>query len=432
MLRTHSRRIPFIATLGAVAAASLVLAGCSSTPEASPSSSSSPAVPVDAQMTPVLASVPNSPIPFVGSDAKTWLVYELSLINFTSGATKLDKVEVLNADTGAVLKELSGKAIARATQPFGSSSPTDEDIADEAGTGSGAAAKLSTLPPASGALVFLDVAIDVDATVPTRLSHRLSLTAEAAPPGSQELTEEVPAIDVSSSQVPIGQNPLRGDGYVSADSCCANRHRRAALSINNEVFLAQRFAVDWEQVDSSGRIFQGDPADVNSYEIYGKDAHAFANATVAAAVDEYPDQVPQTVEDVNLQNADGNHVVLDLGNGNYVLYAHLIPGSLAVKVGDQVNAGDVIGKVGNSGNSIAPHLHFHVMDSASPLASSGVPYELSAFTVTAQVAGDTADQRTAAFDKAEAKGTVLPTVPSASDGARQDAFPLDQLIISMQ
>jgi len=318
-------------------------------------------------MTPVLATVEDTPVTFTGSDGKIWIVYELSLVNFTGGA-----------------------------------------------------------------MVFIEIAVDAGAPVPTQLSHRLSITAQAAPPGSQNLTEDVPAIDVTSSQVPIGQNPLRGEGYVSADSCCSNRHRRAALAINNEVFLSQRFAVDWEQVDSAGKIYQGDPAAVASYEIYGKAAYAFANSTVVAAVDGLPDQVPQTVKDVTLQNADGNHIVLDLGNGNYVLYAHLIPGSLTVKVGDQANAGDVLGKVGNSGNSIAPHLHFHMMSAASPLVSNGLPYALSAFTVTGQVAGDTADQRTVAFDKAEAKGTVLPTVPSPNDGARQDEFPLDQLLITMQ
>ncbi|NQU37677.1 MAG: hypothetical protein HQ526_08815, partial [Actinobacteria bacterium] len=250
MSRNLLGRFP-VATVGIVAALSLVLAGCAAQTDTTPSATTSPAAPVDAKMTPVLATVETLPEPFVGSDGKTWLVYELSLVNFTSGATAIDKVEVLNPETDTVLKKLSGKAIKRATQPFGGSSPTDEDIADEAGTGSGKATELSTMAPSSGALVFLEVAIDAGQPVPTQLSHRLSLTAEAAPPGSQKLTEDVPAIDITSGQVPIGQNPLRGEGYVSADSCCANRHRRAALAIDNEVFFAQRFAVDWEQLDSS-------------------------------------------------------------------------------------------------------------------------------------------------------------------------------------
>ena len=58
----------------------------------------------------------------------------------------------------------------------------------------------------------------------------------------------------------------------------------------------------------------------------------------------------------------GNHVVLDLGNGEYALLAHLQRGSVRVEAGDRVRAGDVLGLTGNSGNSSEPHLHFHVQD----------------------------------------------------------------------
>ena len=55
------------------------------------------------------------------------------------------------------------------------------------------------------------------------------------------------------------------------------------------------------------------------------------------------------------------------------------PGSLKVEVGDRVRADQVLGLLGNSGNTDAPHLHFHVMDSPSPLLSDGLPFELAAF-----------------------------------------------------
>jgi murein DD-endopeptidase MepM/ murein hydrolase activator NlpD len=67
-------------------------------------------------------------------------------------------------------------------------------------------------------------------------------------------------------------------------------------------------------------------------------------------------------------------VILDLGNGKYAFYAHLQPGSLRVKVGDRVKRGQLIGLVGNSGNSTEPHLHFHLSDSTSPLGAEGIPY----------------------------------------------------------
>jgi murein DD-endopeptidase MepM/ murein hydrolase activator NlpD len=81
--------------------------------------------------------------------------------------------------------------------------------------------------------------------------------------------------------------------------------------------------------------------------------------------------------------------------------------------------------VGNSGNSLAPHLHFHVMSGPQPLASNGLPYEVDSFKVTGR---NTAG--TAAFDKAEAEGTPLKVDPVDPAKTVTDAMPLDQLVVS--
>jgi murein DD-endopeptidase MepM/ murein hydrolase activator NlpD len=70
----------------------------------------------------------------------------------------------------------------------------------------------------------------------------------------------------------------------------------------------------------------------------------------------------------------GNHVVLDLGNGIYAAYAHLQRGSLCVREGDRVHAGQVLARCGNSGNSSEPHLHFQLMDDPDPDAARGIPF----------------------------------------------------------
>ncbi|MGI5169287.1 M23 family metallopeptidase [Spirillospora sp. CA-253888] len=72
----------------------------------------------------------------------------------------------------------------------------------------------------------------------------------------------------------------------------------------------------------------------------------------------------------------GNHVVLDLGGGVHAVFAHLRRGSVRVRPGDRVRAGDVLGEVGNSGNSSEPHLHFHLMDGPRPLWAKGVPFTI--------------------------------------------------------
>ena len=76
----------------------------------------------------------------------------------------------------------------------------------------------------------------------------------------------------------------------------------------------------------------------------------------------------------------GNHVITAAG-GTYALYAHLAPGGVTVSRGQRIRAGEVLGRVGHSGNSTAPHLHFQLMDSADPLRAEGVPCAFAAYLV---------------------------------------------------
>ncbi len=76
----------------------------------------------------------------------------------------------------------------------------------------------------------------------------------------------------------------------------------------------------------------------------------------------------------------GNHIIMRTGE-TYALYAHLAPGSVAVTRGHEVRTGEVIGRVGHTGNSTAPHLHFQLMDSADPLKANGVPCAFAEYLV---------------------------------------------------
>ena len=81
----------------------------------------------------------------------------------------------------------------------------------------------------------------------------------------------------------------------------------------------------------------------------------------------------------------GNYVILDHGNGEFSVYAHLKPGSVNAKVGDVVNVGQPIGKLGSSGNSSEPHLHFQVADRPAPMESDGVAYVHSSYVAEGHV-----------------------------------------------
>lgn len=356
-------------------------------------------------LTPLLFAVENAPVPFLGSDGQTHLVYELFVTNFSSGEALLERVEVLG--DGKVIATLDATALSRRLQPAGEREAS------------------GTLPPSTQALLFLHVALRADAPVPKKLSHRVAARITAAPPGKQQMTETGGETAVARGDIVVIAPPLSGARFISADSCCdATRHTRAALPVNGRVFIAQRFAVDWEQLDGDGRIYAGAQAEPSSYTIYGRDVLAVADAPVVSVIDGLPDQPPGKMPSgIAIDAADGNSVVLDFGRGRYALYAHLRAGSITVKPGDKVRRGQVIAHVGNSGNTLAPHLHFHVMDGPSPLASNGLPYAIDAFTVTGATGG------TAAFDKAEAEGVPIAIRPTAPPRAVKNALPLDQLEI---
>jgi len=358
------------------------------------------------KMTPLLLDMQDAPAPFMGSDGRVHLVYELWMTNFSSADILVEKVEVLG--DGDVLQSLDGAAIAGRLQAAGQR---------------GSAGKLAG---SVQALLFLHVTLEPGAAIPRLLSHRITMHANAAPPGQQEITESGGEVAVDRRPVVSIGPPLRGAGYISADSCCdASRHTRAAMPINGHVWLAQRFAVDWEQLDAQGRVYAGDREKLESYTIFGKPVIAVADAVVASVTDGLPEQTPGKYPvNIPLDQADGNSVILDLGDRRYALYAHMQRGSIQVRVGERVKMGRLLGLVGNSGNSVAPHLHFQVTDRSSSLAANGLPYEMRDFQITGKTPG------TKAFDEAEEKGTPLAITPISSMQQVKAALPLDQLIIS--
>lgn len=133
---------------------------------------------------------------------------------------------------------------------------------------------------------------------------------------------------------------------------------RSALVNAHWTFDVERHAVDLvELVD--GRSHRGDGTRLEDFAIFGQPVLAVADGRVTTALDTRPD-LP--VGASTRHAMEGNHLVLDIGGGRYVLYAHLEQGSLQVRAGDEVRRGQVIGRVGDSGNSGEPHLHIQVQN----------------------------------------------------------------------
>ena len=224
--------------------------------------------------------------------------------------------------------------------------------------------------------------ISTDASVPNALRHRLFFKSSDAAAHDKEQTVEGMRVAVQNGKPLVIGSPLRGRWIAANGLSNDTGHRRAEIPIDGEARIAQRFATDWVKLGDDGLVARnGDLSQNANYYTYGAEALAVADGVVVGVKDGIPENVPQTkarAVPITLETIPGNYVLLDIG-GRFALYAHLQPNSLKVKVGDKVKAGQVLGLVGNSGNSDLPHLYFHISNAASPLAAEGVPYVLKSF-----------------------------------------------------
>jgi murein DD-endopeptidase MepM/ murein hydrolase activator NlpD len=132
----------------------------------------------------------------------------------------------------------------------------------------------------------------------------------------------------------------------------------------------QRWAYDLA-VSKDGKTYQGSGEHCEDCYAYGLPVVAPADGTVEDTRDGDPD-MPIGVLGGG-RDAGGNQVVLRVAPGEYLFLCHLQPGTLAVKKGDAVKAGQVVGRVGNSGNTSEPHVHIHLQDCAGGVFAEGIP-----------------------------------------------------------
>jgi len=357
----------------------------------------------DSLLTPFTMKVLAPPVPVKGSDGTFHLVYELKLTNASSFPWQLESLKVFTAKGDKIpLLTWKGDELLKRMELLGARRPTRR------------------LEPSQTAIVWIPLKLASAKEIPSRLIHHLELSSE-----KRSLTETGGEVEVSREAPIVVHAPLRGDRWIAADGCCeSTRHVRALLPVEGRLVTAQRFAIDWERMGEGKTIYKGDPLKPESYFCYGETIYAVADGKVAGAFDGLPNQVPGKLpEGLKPEEADGNHVIQEIAPGRFALYAHMIPGSVKVKAGQTLKQGQEIGWVGNSGNSSAPHLHFHVMDGPEALGSNGLPYVLSQFESKEKVPG------TAAFDEAEAKGTPLTLLPVPQPGLHRDELPLDQWVI---
>ncbi|MFE4501053.1 M23 family metallopeptidase [Rhodococcus sp. NPDC056743] len=393
------RRVPIV-FVSLVAAVALVAAGCSSdsdtdataTVTASPPAGSVLGVTVpDAFTALTLNPIGNSPLPFRGTDGKYHVAYDLQLTNATKVPASLDKIDVVDGtDPTKIIASFSGSALVDPTCVFGDCNRLRDLPAGYVDS--------AAIPPQESRVLFIDFTLDSLEQAPKALLHHLYGTGAASPafgaPGPIDYLAM--PVAVSTQAVPVISPPVRGDNWIALNGCCEPGfpHRSSVMSVNGKLNNSQRFAIDWKRTNDEGEFYTGDKTSNESYVDYGTDILAVADATVVSILDGMeanapgvlPAGDPALAAKLTVENVDGNHVVLDLGDGVYAMYAHMISGSVTVKPGDKVTEGQVLGRLGNTGNANASHLHFQLMDGPSLLEADSLPYELKSFDYDGQVA----------------------------------------------
>ncbi len=118
----------------------------------------------------------------------------------------------------------------------------------------------------------------------------------------------------------------------------------------------------------------------------GEDFLAVADGTVVSVHDGMAGGTPfVAMMPISKSDYGGNNLMLKIAPHVFAWYAHLHEGSLKVKVGDAVKAGSSIAKLGNTGPSTGPHLHFGLLDKPDPFAGRSLPFLFDSFTLVGAV-----------------------------------------------
>ena len=370
----------------------------------------------ETSFTPLMASTTTTPAPVLGTDGKVHLAYELLLTNAVSLPYAVDSLDIADPETGDTLLTIGPDDIQSSITRLGD----DAEGTDETGP--------ITIDQSETWIAWIDVAVDPDA-VPSRLQH----TANGAIQRPDGQTIPVDAVinttTISDADAQVVSSPVAAGDWLMSEGCCSNytHHRNGFAPVNGQGLVPQRFAIDFYKVDADGVTWEGDPSKPESYFSYRQPIVSATAGTVVRAVDEFenstslpePPPIPPIIETV------GNHVVVEIEPGRYLLYGHMDPWSVKVKVGDTVEVGQELGLIGTSGNSSTPHLHFQLQTEPTFFPTDSVPWAFDRFTLLGSITERIWD------DDLGLQPTGQLPFETTDPSARENEMPLDRDVIRL-
>lgn len=171
------------------------------------------------------------------------------------------------------------------------------------------------------------------------------------------------------------RSPLAGRILVYDGYDFLSHHRRMTWHDRDDlrefgvVDNVYRFGIDLFLIDAAGNLYRGQGNRIEDWFSWSAPVRAAGNGVVTAVRDNMPDNTlgsedyPRKQLREDEMNPDGNYILIDHGNGEVSTFAHLKYGSARVKVGERVEADQLIALVGNSGSTAVPHLHYELRSS---------------------------------------------------------------------
>lgn len=321
-------------------------------------------------LAPVEARVPFAPAAFVGSDGLRHLAYELHVTSIygDTGTLMPQSLDVYADDDRTPLASFGVVDLAAMSRP----APAEHVAV--------------TIEGGKRVVVYVWLTLPSGSAVPHTLRHRMAFatakhTAELLDGARMPLSTGAPVL--------IGP-PLRGGLWLAHEGPgnAHSHHWGSLVAVNGQVTIPQRYALDLVGIDQQGHAMRAGVKDIAKtrhadWVGYGADVLAVADGVVRDVRDGQAEHAPLSPqpepESLTAHGLFGNYVVLEIKPGVYASYAHLQRGSVKVRVGERVRRGQLLGRLGQSGNSAAPHLHFQISSAVTFEGSEGLPFAFDHF-----------------------------------------------------
>jgi hypothetical protein len=319
---------------------------------------------------PVEILIPHRPTAVKGSDNRLHFAYELHITNFyqSSGPLTIKNLSVFGDKSTLPIVRFSNADLLKLLN--------SEEMPNEG--------EDLIIPPGQRKVLFVWLTLPSGTAPPQSLHHKIVFTDEKK--ANYTVTGAATLID--KKKIWVLESPLRGHTWFidEGPGNPKSHHWGSMLAQNGIVTIPQRFAIDFFGLNDAGHAIEASPDKLNQtsnrqWTGFGADVLAVHDAVVRDMCDSTADHDPLAPlpepKEITARGVYGNFIVLEISPGVFAHYAHLQHGSIRVHIGQHVKHGDLIARLGDSGNAGGPHLHFHISDKPTFELSEGIPYVFS-------------------------------------------------------